>query len=475
MAIGVVGHQLSLLAPDAQIDRFLTFREDQWFERKSVRVQPRSLAETFVALANAEGGIVVVGIHDGRVEGVSRQGDVSNRLLGASLKFTEPTVTARSEFIESTGEHGGKAILKFEVESSTVMHRMTDGTTLLRVGDSNRRLRFEEQQELAFDKGQASFDAGTVGQAVYGKVPLRSDLLSEWCKALEFDGDADRLLSARGLLLPDGSLTNAAVLLFSEAPQRFFPEAYLRVLVHRGSTRGTGTTLNIEVDERFEGPLPDQIRSARDRLVELVPRVDRLSTAGRFDRVEVVPEFAWLELLVNAVIHRSYSLAGDHTRIHVFPDRFEVESPGRLPGLMRIDNLGSNLRFARNPHIARVMTELNWAREQGEGIRRIREEMKSAGLPPPVFVNDDALFSARLDTDELSIDLVSSGVSFTPEFAEALRANGSLSTGEAQELLRISRPAAIRRMRALESAGVVQLFATSKTDPNARWILRLGS
>jgi ATP-dependent DNA helicase RecG len=46
--------------------------EDQWFERKSIRVAPKDFALPLVALANAEGGTVIIGVHRGEVEGVRR-------------------------------------------------------------------------------------------------------------------------------------------------------------------------------------------------------------------------------------------------------------------------------------------------------------------------------------------------------------------------------------------------------------------
>jgi len=48
-----------------------------------------------------------------------------------------------------------------------------------------------------------------------------------------------------------------------------------------------------------------------------------------------VPEDAWLEGVVNAAVHRSYSLAGSHIRVEIFSDRIEIQSPG----LLRIDVL----------------------------------------------------------------------------------------------------------------------------------------
>jgi ATP-dependent DNA helicase RecG len=88
-----------------------------------------------------------------------------------------------------------------------------------------------------------------------------------------------------------------------------------------------------------------------------------------------------MEALVNAVVHRSYSMMGDHVRVEIFDDRIEVESPGRLPGLVDPTDPLAVTRFARNPRIARVCADLRF----GEGIRRMFEEMRIAGLADPIY------------------------------------------------------------------------------------------
>jgi ATP-dependent DNA helicase RecG len=113
----------------------------------------------------------------------------------------------------------------------------------------------------------------------------------------------------------------------------------------------------------------------------LAPDLER----GLFEAQPIVPRDAWLEGVVNAVIHRSYSLAGDHIRVEIYPDRVEIESPGRFPGLANPASPLLISRFARNPRIARVCADLRIGQELGEGIKRIFEEMRRVGLTDPVY------------------------------------------------------------------------------------------
>ena len=64
-----------------------------------------------------------------------------------------------------------------------------------------------------------------------------------------------------------------------------------------------------------------------------------------------MPRDAWLEGLVNAVVHRSYSLSGDHIRVEIFPNRIEIESPGRFPGLANPQRPLEISRFTEIPEL----------------------------------------------------------------------------------------------------------------------------
>ena len=85
----------ALAQPDALVLKaLLSLSEDQWFDRKSGRVSAKDLARPLTAFANAEGGTLVVGLHDGRIDGVSPQAE--NAIRQAAIDFTVPPVRART-------------------------------------------------------------------------------------------------------------------------------------------------------------------------------------------------------------------------------------------------------------------------------------------------------------------------------------------------------------------------------------------
>jgi ATP-dependent DNA helicase RecG len=177
----------------------------------------------------------------------------------------------------------GKADARFvvEVEPSDRVHANQKDEVYLRVGDEDRRLTFGQRQELLSDKGQASYEVTPVGDAA--TEDLDQDLLASYAAALTHP-DAARLLRARGLIDRRDNLTLTAILLFAEHPQRWVPEASIRILRYRGIQRGTGARQQLLEDVRIDGPIPMQLNAAQEAVFRLLPTRRALARTGRFER-----------------------------------------------------------------------------------------------------------------------------------------------------------------------------------------------
>ncbi|SNQ46084.1 Transcriptional regulator [Frankia canadensis] len=466
----------ALAAPIDEVGALLLATpEDQWFDRKSSRIAPKDLAVPLVAFANAEGGTIVVGLHGGKVEGLRDAAKKLNDFRQAPIDFTSPPVRARFSQINCRNDGGHlDVLLVVRVDPSERVHELVNGECYLRIGDESQKLGFQARQELEFDKGQAQYDGMPApGVAVNDLDGAQLQVYREKTGATR---TFERLLEARSLLARDGRVTNAGYLLFGAHPQDIFPQAYIRILRFFTVERGTGSRLGLDdsSDIRVEGSIPQSIQRASDIIEEFVPRRRVLGDEGTFVGRAIVPRDAWLEGLVNAVIHRSYSLGGDHIRVEIYPNRIEIESPGRFPGLADPSRPLDISRFARNPRIARVCADLRIAQELGEGIKRMFEEMRRVGLTDPLYKQSAG--SVRLvlaALPRLDPRLISRLPTRSQDVLDLLRASETpLGTGEVAERLIMSRPAVASRLRALEKEGLVRWSGKSNKDPRAVWLLR---
>ena len=466
----VAAEQALAQPPDQRGQTLLALREDQWYDRKSNRIKPAELANVMVGLANAEGGLIVVGLSAGKVEGVAARSGSMNAWRQAAMDYSVPPVPARTRLVECVNDRGERDhLLVVEVETSALVHSNQKDEVFLRVGDENRRLSFHQRQELQYDKGQASFESTVVEGA--SRRDLDDDLLMSYAEALKHP-DPDRLLVARGLATREGGMTVGAVLLFATQPQQWLPEAYIRVLRYQGTERGTGARQRLLSDERFEGPIPEQLHSARRSILDRIPARQALGRAGRFERIGLIPEDAWLEGLVNAAIHRSYSVSGDHIRVEIFDDRVEVESPGRFPGIVDTRDPLEITRFARNPRIARVCADLRFGQELGEGIRRMFEEMRLAGLADPQYVQTAGSVRVTLLSAPVDRALEARLPRGSREVLRVIRQAGRASTGELVDATGRSRPFVRAQLSALEHAGLIEWKGHSRKDPRAFWMVK---
>jgi len=166
-------------------------------------------------------------------------------------------------------------------------------------------------------------------------------------------------------------------------------------------------------------------------------------------------------------------MAGDHVRVEIFPNRIEIASPGRFPGLADPTRPLDISRYARNPRLARVCSDLGIAQELGEGIRRIYAEMRARGLTEPVYTQTASavrlsLFFADAVPAAVRDRLPSGALRMLDVLRTAAR---PLGTGQVAEALGVTRPTASRHLQRLQAAGLVRWDGQSPKDPRATWRL----
>ena len=205
----------------------------------------------------------------------------------------------------------------------------------------------------------------------------------------------------------DNKPTVAALMLFSVYPQAYFPQLCITAVSVPGKEMSaTGSVGGRFIDnKRIEGSITQMLSDALIfvRKNMKVKTIIDPETGMRNDRTEY-PVIAVRELVLNALIHRDYSIHTESAPITItmYSDRMEIENPGGLYGRMTLDNLGFVSADTRNPYIAGALEIMGETENRYSGIPTIRSAMKSAGLPQPVFVNNRGVFKAILYNETVS-------------------------------------------------------------------------
>ena len=168
--------------------------------------------------------------------------------------------------------------------------------------------------------------------------------------------------------------------------------------------------MNVIKDVKFTGRILDQVNDATAYVKTQIREYTKLGRGGVFQTTPEYPEFCWMELIVNAVAHRDYSIMGTDIQVKMFDDHFLVESPGTLPGLVRINNI-REYHFSRNPKIVELLNEYDLVKEFGEGVDRVYRDMESAGLPEPEYIQSEFMLYATLRNKNWGKEDTSWGVS----------------------------------------------------------------
>ena len=378
--------------PLLTLDYMTTNDEKKCFDRKSAQIKPSEISDLISAFANAEGGTIIIGISDKtkRLEGIKNCDDQKiNNFINAPKDCCKPMPRYNEEFLDIINESGvPDRLLLLHIEASTdQVIRTTNDSTFLRIGDRTRELKGEDLRNLEYAKSTRHFEDECNMDAQIEDLDI--ELIEKYKKKIGAqDVPTEQMLRARGftkVIEERRYLTNAAVLLFSENIQQFYPNCRIRFIRYDGTAEQVGTKINIVKDVNIEYPILRIIDKAKEFLSTQLREFTALNQqTGMFQIIPEYPEFAWLEGIVNAVTHREYGMSGGYIKIAMFDDRLEITSPGKLPNIVTVDNIRLT-RYSRNPRIARVLTEFGWVRELNEGVKRIFSDMEEFYLEPPVY------------------------------------------------------------------------------------------
>lgn len=186
----------------------------------------------------------------------------------------------------------------------------------------------------------------------------------------------------------------AAALLFHPNPSAVVPRK-CALKISRYETREDEPERDHLAEQiSIEGPLINIITETVKAITELMSKVQIWTSEG-IGTLDYPGEAIW-ETVVNAVIHRDYSVSDD-VHVYIFDDRMEIHSPGKLPGYVTVENI-LDARFSRNPKIVRTLNRYKDApnKDLGEGLNTTFQKMKDFGLKSPVILEEGNYVIVRL-------------------------------------------------------------------------------
>lgn len=376
--------------PEQEVLAYLSNGQQDHIAFLPATAKQEAIAETLVAMANANGGLLFLGV---TAKGVPQKNADLDRLretvVEAGLLPDPPLILPTPQCaLCSAGE-----VVVVQVPPGLPHLYNLGGRYLTRTASQNRPLTTAELRRLLLERGDSGYESQPVTEATL--ADLDEQPVERYLNRIAVAPDEEpvEILAARGCVIkiPGAELTPtvAGILLFGRNPQRFLRNAELICV------RYAGPTMSDEfVRQDIGGTLAEQVRLAEAFVVSNMQREMRITGMQREDTT-AYPLPVVREAIVNAIAHRDYSIRGEGIRLLLFSDRLEVYSPGRLPGHVTLENLKDE-RYSRNEAIVAVLSDLGYIERLGYGIDRMMATMAAAGLPEPIFEETTAGFRVIL-------------------------------------------------------------------------------
>ena len=249
--------------------------------------------------------------------------------------------------------------------------------------------------------------------------------------------------------------SHAAILLFSEEPQRFIHAAEVKCL----HFHGTEIRKPIPSYQIYKGTIFDQVDKTVDFIMSKITRSIGTRAQGPEVPVEYeLPKEAVSEAVVNAVAHRDYaSNAG--VQVMLFADRLEVWNPGELPPALTPERLRKpHASIPRNPLIAEPLYLAHYIEKAGTGTLDMIAQCREMSLPEPDFEQRGDQFVVTLWRDWLTEEVLV-GYNLNDRQKKAvvyLKTHRKISNTEYQQVANSIKKTATRDLNDLKKKGIIE-------------------
>ncbi|OSO94193.1 transcriptional regulator [Cylindrospermopsis raciborskii CENA303] len=344
------------------------------FKRSDVKLD--SLCKEIIAFSNSSGGVVLIGVDDdGTILGVESDRNYEEWVVNIARNNIIPPVNIQSREVV----WDGKKIVVVEVpKGKDRPYQDNSGRFYIRIGSTNRIASLNELMRLFQQSGLYHFDVTAVDKT--SPSYLNHNAIDRYFHSydvhyMEMEQEEKiTLLKNTDIIAENEQVTVGGLLVFGINPQRIFHNASISF------AHFLGDTISEELIDKknIEGSLPDQVQAALQIIKNNILTPSSILETRRDERIKY-PDKVFRELIVNACVHRNYSITGSRIRIFMFHNRIEFMSPGKLPNTVTIDKLRFGVSYSINPVIVKFMENLRYIDKLGRGLPMVYQEAKKLG------------------------------------------------------------------------------------------------
>jgi predicted HTH transcriptional regulator len=374
------------------LDEILIAEATEYEFKLSLEVdKPRSWLKTVSAFANGLGGSLYFGVDDDRaVAGLPDAQKTAEKISELIVARVEPSLHYKLESLSVEG----KEILRLSINgggSTPYYYKSGDNrTAYYRSGNESVKVTDRLLTELILKGSHRTFDAldSDYLYADHSFTLLNSAYKKNTGETLALPDD----LISFGLLGKENHLTYAGAL-FAD----YCPVYNSRVFC----TRWSGLTMRAGlIDALDDAEHSANVITLVKNGVEFMGKHNHVMwEVKKLLRLEYpdYPQEAMREALINAIIHRNYSVMGSEVHIDIYDDRIEITSPGGMYDSKPIQNydLRKVPSTRRNPVIADLFQRLDYAERRGSGIKKILRGYEGKERQPE-FYSDESMFRTTL-------------------------------------------------------------------------------
>jgi ATP-dependent DNA helicase RecG len=401
-ATSIASARQAIMEENKNIDKksikFLGGKNTDWNE----------LAKDCVSFANAQGGAIYIGIEDKESLPSANQKISDKTQLGIIQKnIAQRTINVGVAVTIEVAENGGEYIKVAVFRSAQTLASTTDGRYYVRVHDECKPIPPDEMARLAADKNAFVWEVQTTKKVLASQYDeakriafLRDIRNSSRVSRFIKDMSDDEILH-HYFIQKDGFLTNLGILWIGKRNDRaslLYPPA-IQVIRY-----------NDHDEKVWKLLLDDFLANPKELLEHVLTEVPDWQESievseGMFRKnIPFFPVEVVRELVVNALVHRTYTTRGD-IFINIFPDRMEIHSPGRLPfGVTPKNILSQSIR--RNEHLSKVFYDLGLMEKEGSGYDLVYAKLLGSGKPVPIVKETDERVIVVVKKQFVSEDVV---------------------------------------------------------------------